>query len=321
MPSEQELCRTGPEASRWHITCFKGQRNKEEEDFMSEKQSQQKQPPQHQDRRPGIESEMTPQPKAEDREYRGSGKLRGKVALITGGDSGIGRAVAAFYAKEGADVAIAYLNEHGDAEKTKRMVEKEGRRCLTIAGDVGDESFCRQVVQQTVEQLGRLDILVNNAAEQHPQDSIEQISAEQLERTFRTNIFAMFFLTKAALAHLKQGSAIINTASVTAYRGSPQLLDYSSTKGAIVAFTRSLSMSLAEKGIRVNAVAPGPIWTPLIPSTFPEEKVASFGADVPMKRAGQPEEVAPSYVFLASDDSSYMSGQVMHINGGEVVNG
>jgi NAD(P)-dependent dehydrogenase (short-subunit alcohol dehydrogenase family) len=288
---------------------------------MFEKQLQQKQPPQHQNRQPGIESEMTPQPRAEDSSYKGSGKLSGKVALITGGDSGIGRAVAAFYAKEGADVAIVYLDEHGDAEKTKRMVEKEGRRCLTIAGDVGDEAFCQQAVQQVVEQFRRLDILVNNAAEQHPQQSIEKISAEQLERTFRTNIFAMFFLTKAALQHLKQGAAIINTASVTAYKGSPQLLDYSSTKGAIVAFTRSLSMSLVEKGIRVNAVAPGPIWTPLIPSTFPEDKVASFGADVPMKRAGQPEEVAPCYVFLASDDSSYMSGQVLHVNGGEVVNG
>jgi NAD(P)-dependent dehydrogenase (short-subunit alcohol dehydrogenase family) len=289
---------------------------------MSEKQSkEQKQPPQHQDRRPGIESEMRPQPKAEDRTYQGSGKLAGKVALITGGDSGIGRAVASFYAKEGADVAIVYLNEHDDAEKTRRMVEKEGRRALLIAGDIGDEAFCRQAVAQAVEELGRLDILVNNAAEQHPQESIADISAEQLERTFRTNIFAMFFLSKAALPHLQGGGCIINTTSVTAYRGSPQLLDYSSTKGAIVAFTRSLSMSLVEKGIRVNAVAPGPIWTPLIPSTFDEDKVASFGADVPMKRAGQPEEVAPSYVFLASDDASYMSGQVLHINGGEVVNG
>ena len=287
---------------------------------MSQGQSQQKQPPQHQERRPGIESEMTPRPKAEDREYRACGKLRGKVALITGGDSGIGRAVAVVFAKEGADVAIVYLNEHSDAEETRRMVEKEDRRCLLIAGDIGDESFCRQALEQTVKELGRLDILVNNAAEQHPQESIEKISAEQLERTFRTNIFAMFFLTKAALPHLKNGSAIINTASVTAYKGSPQLLDYSATKGAIVAFTRSLAQALVEKGIRVNAVAPGPIWTPLIPSTFPEEKVASFGADVPMKRAGQPEEVATCYVFLASDDSSYIAGQVLHPNGGEVVN-
>ena len=289
---------------------------------MSQDQSKQgQQPPQHQDQQPGRESQMRPKPRSEDATYRGSGKLRGRAALITGGDSGIGRAVAAFFAKEGADVAIVYLNEHEDAEKTKRMVEQEGARCLTIAGDIGDESFCQQAVQQAAEQFGRLDILVNNAAEQHPQESIEKIGAEQLERTFRTNIFAMFFMTKAALPHLKQGGAIINTASVTAYKGSPQLLDYSATKGAIVAFTRSLSMSLVEKGIRVNAVAPGPIWTPLIPSTFPEDKVASFGADVPMKRAGQPEEVAPSYVFLASDDSSYMSGQVLHVNGGEVVNG
>ncbi|PSB23040.1 NAD(P)-dependent oxidoreductase [filamentous cyanobacterium CCP2] len=283
-------------------------------------QTKELQPPQHQEQQPGRESEMTPRPKAEDSKYRGSGKLQGKVALITGGDSGIGRAVAIVYAKEGADVAIVYLNEHQDAEETKKLVEKEGQRCIIIAGDVGDETFCQQAVKQTVDQLGHLDILVNNAAEQHPQQSIEEISAEQLERTFRTNIFSMFFLTKAALPHLKEGSAIINTTSVTAYKGSPMLLDYSSTKGAIVAFTRSLSQSLVQKGIRVNGVAPGPIWTPLIPSTFPEEQVKSFGAQVPMQRAGQPEEVAPSYVFLASDDASYISGQILHPNGGEVVN-
>lgn len=283
-------------------------------------QTKELQPPQHQEQQPGRESEMTPRPKAEDSKYRGSGKLQSKVALITGGDSGIGRAVAIVYAKEGADVAIVYLNEHQDAEETKKLVEKEGQRCITIAGDVGDEKFCQQAVKQTVDQLGHLDILVNNAAEQHPQQSIEEISAEQLERTFRTNIFSMFFLTKAALPHLKEGSAIINTTSVTAYKGSPMLLDYSSTKGAIVAFTRSLSQSLVQKGIRVNGVAPGPIWTPLIPSTFPEEQVKSFGAQVPMQRAGQPEEVAPSYVFLASDDASYISGQILHPNGGEVVN-
>ena len=288
---------------------------------MAEGQQTQTMPPQHQDQQPGIEARMTPRPSAEDQQYRGSGKLREKVAIITGGDSGIGRAVAIMYAREGADVAVVYLNEHQDAEETKRLVENEGRRCHLIAGDVGDESFCRQAVQQAVQELGRLDILVNNAAEQHPQDSIEQVSAEQLERTFRTNIFAMFFMTKAALPHFKQGSAIVNTTSVTAYKGSPQLLDYSATKGAIVAFTRSLSQGLAEKGIRVNAVAPGPIWTPLIPSTFPEEKVKSFGADVPLQRPGQPEEVAPSYVFLASDDASYMTGQVLHPNGGSVVNG
>jgi NAD(P)-dependent dehydrogenase (short-subunit alcohol dehydrogenase family) len=284
-------------------------------------ENQRLQPPQQQDRQPGVESEMRPRPKAEDHAYKGCGKLNDKVALITGGDSGIGRAVAILYAKEGADVSIVYLNEHEDAEETRRQVEEEGRRCLLIAGDVGDEAFCREAVERTVNELGRLDILVNNAAEQHPQDSIEKISAEQLERTFRTNIFSFFFLTKAALRHLKEGAAIINTTSVTAYKGNPQLIDYSATKGAIVAFTRALSNSLVEKGIRVNGVAPGPIWTPLIPSTFPPEKVASFGANVPMKRAGQPEEVAPSYVFLASDDSSYISGQILHPNGGEVVNG
>jgi NAD(P)-dependent dehydrogenase (short-subunit alcohol dehydrogenase family) len=218
-------------------------------------------------------------------------------------------------------VAIVYLNEHGDAKETQALVRKEGRRCLTIDGDVGDPAFCRQAVEHAVSQLGRLDILVNNAAEQHPQESIEQISVEQLERTFRTNIFAQFFLTQAALPHLKPGSAIINTASVTAYKGSPKLLDYSATKGAIVAFTRSLSQALVEKGIRVNGVAPGPIWTPLIPSTVPPDKVAQFGADVPMKRAGQPEEVASCYVFLASEDSSYIAGQILHPNGGEIVNG
>jgi NAD(P)-dependent dehydrogenase (short-subunit alcohol dehydrogenase family) len=293
-----------------------------EREMKKDKQeNQQLQPPQQQDRQPGIESEMTPRPKAEDRAYKGCGKLKDKVALITGGDSGIGRAVAICYAKEGADVSIVYLNEHGDAEETRRQVEEEGRRCLLIAGDVGDEAFCGEAVERTVSELGRLDILVNNAAEQHPQDSIEKISAEQLERTFRTNIFSFFFLTKAALRHLKEGGAIINTTSVTAYKGNPQLIDYSSTKGAIVAFTRALSNSLVEKGIRVNGVAPGPIWTPLIPSTFPPEKVASFGANVPMKRAGQPDEVAPSYVFLASDDSSYISGQILHPNGGEIVNG
>jgi NAD(P)-dependent dehydrogenase (short-subunit alcohol dehydrogenase family) len=278
-------------------------------------------PPQTQDHQPGLESEMTPRPVAKDERRQSAGRLQDKVALITGGDSGIGRAVAILFAREGADVAISYLNEHGDAQETKRMVEQEGRRCITHAGDIGDEGFCQHLVQRTVQEFGRLEVVVNNAAEQHPQKSLTDISAEQLERTFRTNIFAMFFLTKAALPYLKQGAAIVNTTSVTAYRGSPQLLDYSSTKGAIVAFTRSLSINLAEKGIRVNAVAPGPIWTPLIPSTFPEEKVKSFGADVPLGRPGQPEEVAPAYVFLASDDGSYVTGQVIHVNGGEVVNG
>ncbi|MGA7732084.1 MAG: SDR family oxidoreductase [Chloroflexia bacterium] len=278
-------------------------------------------PPQHQVRQPGLESEMTPKPKAEKRDYKACGKLEGKVAIITGGDSGIGRAAAIAYAKEGADVAILYLNEHNDARDTAREVEQEGRTCLLIPGDIGDEAHCREAVKRTVKELGRLDILVNNAAEQHTKKSIEEITSEQLERTFRTNIFSFFYMTKAALPHLKKGSAIINTTSVTAYRGSPELLDYSATKGAIVAFTRSLSGQLAEKGIRVNGVAPGPIWTPLIPATMPPNKVAEFGSDVPMKRAGEPAELAPAYVYLASDDSSYMTGQILHINGGEIVNG
>jgi NAD(P)-dependent dehydrogenase (short-subunit alcohol dehydrogenase family) len=285
-----------------------------------EKENQNLQPPQHQEGH-GTESAMKPRPQSEKSEYKGSGKLQGRAALITGGDSGIGKAVAIAYAKEGADISIIYFSEDKDARETKREVESEGRKCLVIKGDVGDEQFCRDATRQTVEELGRLDILVNNAAEQTPQESISDITSEQLERTFRTNIFAMFYMTKAALKHLHKGSVIINTASVTAYKGSPQLLDYSATKGAIVAFTRSLSQSLIEKGIRVNGVAPGPIWTPLIPSTFPADKVASFGADVPMKRPGQPAEVAPCYVFLASDDSSYIAGQILHPNGGEVVNG
>lgn len=284
-------------------------------------EQQQTFPAQHQDRQPGLRSEMNPKPETEAPFYRGSGKLEGKVALITGGDSGIGRAVAILFAREGADVGILYKDEHKDAESTKQEVEQEERRCITIAGDVGDENFCRQAVEQVVQEFGHLDILVNNAAEQHPKESIEDISAEQLESTFKTNIFAHFYMVKAALKHLSEGSAIINTASVTAYQGSKHLLDYSATKGAIVAFTRSLSQMLAEKGIRVNAVAPGPIWTPLIPSTFSEDHVKTFGAQVPMKRAGQPEEVAPSYVFLASHDASYMTGQVLHPNGGTVING
>jgi NAD(P)-dependent dehydrogenase (short-subunit alcohol dehydrogenase family) len=278
-------------------------------------------PPQHQNQQPGIEELMKPLPVFEDRKYKAAGKLAGKTALITGGDSGIGRAVAVTYAKEGADVAIVYLNEHADAEETKRQVEQEGMRCILIPGDIGSEPFCIEAVERTVKELGKLDILVNNAAEQHPQQSLEQITAEQLERTFRTNIFSFFYLAKAALKHLRQGSAIINTASITAYQGSENLLDYSATKGAIVTFTRSLSQNLIKKGIRVNGVAPGPIWTPLIPSTFNDQQVSKFGADTPMKRAGQPEELAPSYVFLACDDSSYMTGQILHINGGTIVNG
>jgi len=289
--------------------------------MSQEKPPEVQHPPQQQARRPGLESAMTPRPKAEEPTYRASDKLKGKVALITGGDSGIGRAVAILFAKEGADVAISYLDEQTDAEETKRQVEQAGRKCLLIPGDIGAEAHCQQAVRRTIQEFGLLDILVNNAAEQHPQESIEGITAEQLERTFRTNIFAMFFLAKAALPYLKAGATIINTTSVTAYQGNPQLLDYSSTKGAIVAFTRALSQSLVEKGIRVNAVAPGPIWTPLIPSTFPPEKVATFGSDVPMRRAGQPEEVARCFLFLAADDSSYISGQVLHPNGGMVVNG
>lgn len=278
-------------------------------------------PAQHQNRQPGLEAAMDPQPIATSAKRSGSGKLRDKVAIITGGDSGIGRAVALAFAQEGANVAIVYLNEEEDAAETKRRVVQAGGECLTIAGDLGDEEFCKQVVEQTIVHYGKLDILVNNAAEQHPQPDIEHITAEQLERTFRTNIFAQFFMVKAALPHLNAGSAIINTTSVTAYAGSPKLLDYSATKGAILAFTRSLSQALIEKGIRVNGVAPGPIWTPLIPSTFPAEKVATFGSDTPMKRAGQPEEVASCFVFLASEDSSYMAGQILHPNGGEIVNG
>jgi NAD(P)-dependent dehydrogenase (short-subunit alcohol dehydrogenase family) len=279
------------------------------------------QPPQHQNRQPGREHKMKPRPKAEAEEHRGSGKLRNKTALITGGDSGIGRAIAIAFAKEGADVAVVYLEEHKDAKETKRLVEQHGKKCLLIDGDVGHEKFCRKAVKQTVDEFGKIDILINNAAEQHPQKSIERISKKQLERTFRTNIFSFFFLTKAAIRHLKKGSAIINTTSVTAYKGSPHLLDYSSTKGAITAFTRSLSQALAEKGIRVNGVAPGPIWTPLIPSTFPAKDVETFGSDVPLGRPGQPEEIAPSYVFLGSDDSAYMTGQILHPNGGTIVNG
>jgi NAD(P)-dependent dehydrogenase (short-subunit alcohol dehydrogenase family) len=285
---------------------------------MPEKQTKR---PQKQNQQPGIESEMTPRPAAEDVTHAGSGKLKDKVALITGGDSGIGRAVAIAFAKEGADVAIAYLNEHEDAEETRKLVEKHGRRCIAFAGDIGQESFCKELVAKTVQELGKLNVVVNNAAEQHDQDSLEKITGEQLERTFRTNIFSYFYVAREALKHLHEGDTIVNTTSVTAYRGSDHLIDYSSTKGAIVSFTRSLSKNLAQKKIRVNAVAPGPIWTPLIPATFPPDKVATFGKDVPLGRPGEPEEVAPCFVFLASDDSSYMTGQVLHPNGGELVNG
>ncbi|WP_138755692.1 SDR family oxidoreductase [Paenibacillus sinopodophylli] len=278
-------------------------------------------PPQHQSRQPGIEAEMNPLPIYESDTYKAAGKLKGKTAIITGGDSGIGRAVAVAYAKEGADVVIVYLNEHGDANKTKEVVEKAGVKCLLIAGDVGDEDFCKSVIDQTIKEFGKLDVLVNNAAEQHVQQNLEDITSEQLVATFRTNVFSMFYLTIVALPHLKASSSIINTASITAYRGNPTLIDYSATKGAIVSFTRALSVNIAEQGIRVNGVAPGPIWTPLIPATFDNQAVAEFGSDTPMKRPGQPHELAAAYVYLACDDSSYMTGQFLHINGGEVVNG
>lgn len=273
-------------------------------------------PAQHQERQPGFENEMEPRP-----DYLGnlagtSQRLPGKAALITGGDSGIGRAIAVAFAKEGADVAISYLDEHEDAKETKQLVEKEGRKCLLIDGDIGDEAFCKQVISQVIEEFGKLDVLVNNAAEQHVQESLKDITAEQLEKTFRTNVFSMFHLTKAALDHLKPGASIINTTSITAFRGEPSLIDYSSTKGAILAFTRALSGSLAKEGIRVNGVAPGPIWTPLIPASFPAEEVEGFGSSTPLGRPGQPDELAPGYVYLASDDSSYVTGQVLHINGG-----
>jgi NAD(P)-dependent dehydrogenase (short-subunit alcohol dehydrogenase family) len=283
-------------------------------------ESKQQVPAQKQEHQPGREQEMTPRPDYMPR-YPSSGRLKGKVALITGGDSGIGRAVAVLFAREGADIAIVYLEENEDARETAGAVEAEGRRCIALAGDIGEEGFCRRAVGRTVEELGRLDVLVNNAAEQHPQESITDITEEQLTRTFRTNVFGYFFMTKAALPHLKEGSAIVNTTSVTAYKGSSQLLDYSSTRGAIVAFTRSLAQALVKKGIRVNGVAPGPIWTPLIPASFDEERTSQHGSGAPMQRPGQPAEVATCHLFLACEDSSYMSGQVLHPNGGEVVNG
>ena len=277
-------------------------------------------PPQEQPE-PGKEGLMNPRPEYRGEDYKAAGKLEGKVAIITGGDSGIGRSVAVLYAREGADVAILYLDQHQDAEETRTVVEQYGRRCLTFTGDVADREVCRKVIDETLAAFGKLDIVVNNAAEQHPQEKLEDISEEQWEKTFRTNIFGMFQMTKAALPHLGEGASIINTTSVTAYKGSPQLLDYSATKGAITAFTRSLSMNLADRGIRVNGVAPGPIWTPLIPSTFDADEVAEFGSNTPMKRPGQPDEVAPAYVYLASSDAAYVSGQVIHVNGGTVVNG
>jgi NAD(P)-dependent dehydrogenase (short-subunit alcohol dehydrogenase family) len=275
----------------------------------------------HQDQEPGHESHLEPKPDWQPR-YRGSGRLKGKVALITGADSGIGRAVAALYAREGADVAIVYLCEHDDAAKTRAIVEKAGRRAITIAGDLGDKDFCDAAIEQTVRELGGLDILVNNAGEQHPDKDIRDITEDQLKRTFQTNIYAMFYLTQAARPHLRKGATIVNCTSVTMYKGSEDLLDYSATKGAITAFTRSLSQNLVKDGIRVNAVAPGPIWTPLNPmGGKPPEDMKHFGKNTPMGRPGQPNEVAPAFLFLACDDSSYMTGQVLHPNGGVIVNG
>lgn len=274
-------------------------------------------PAQQQEKQPGETAKMQPRPDVTPR-YRGADKLKGKVALITGGDSGIGQAVAVAFAREGADVAIVYLDEHNDARQTIRLVEAENKRCIAIAGDIAEEAFCQSAVEQTVKEFGHLEILVNNAAEQHMEEP-ETVSKDELERVFATNIFSFFYMTKESLPHLKQGSAIINSGSVVAYKGNPKLLTYAATKGAIITFTRSLAKTLVERGIRVNAVAPGPIWTPLIPSSYNQEKVESFGKDTPMKRAGQPNEVAPAYVYLASLDGSYVTGQVIHVNGGDVV--
>lgn len=280
------------------------------------------QPEQEQDRQPGFEDrEMDPEPIYDDPDYRGSGKLTDRVVLITGGDSGIGRAVAIAAAKEGANVAIAYLDEHEDAEATKKLVEEKGVSCALFAGDLADESHCQHVVKETVNTFGKLNCLINNAAEQHFAKDLRDISKDQLERTFQSNIFGPFHITKAALDHLEPGSNIVNSVSVVAYKGMPVLMDYASTKGALVAMTRSLSENLVADGIRVNGVAPGPIWTPLIPASFPEEQVAEFGTSSPMGRPGHPAELAPAYIFLASDDSSYVSGQVIHVNGGTIVNG
>lgn len=276
---------------------------------------------QHQNKHPGIESIMDPVPISEYANYNGSNLLKDKVAVITGGDSGIGRAVALAYAKEGADIAIIYLDEHDDARKTKKLIEDKGRKCIIKNVDIIDENFCFTAIKEIVEEFGKIDILINNAAQQYPQNSILDISKEQLEHTFKNNIFSMFYMTKAVLPHMKNGGAIINTSSVTAYAGREDLIDYSATKGAIVSFTRSLSLSLSKQNIRVNAVAPGPIWTSFITSSFDETKVQEFGKNVPMGRAGQPVELAYAYVYLGSFLSSYVSGEVIHINGGKIVNG
>ena len=282
--------------------------------------SEQKQPPQHQEQQPGDEHEMRPEPEFIRDSYKGTQKLLDKVAIITGGDSGIGRAVAVHYAREGADSVIVHLEEDKDAEDTKALVEAEGRRCLVLKGDVGEPAFCREVVQKTLDHFGKLNIVVNNAAEQYDWSDLTEIPDEQIMRTFQTNIFSHFYLTKAALPHLQKGDTIIETSSINAFKGNDTLIDYSATKGAIQGFMRSMAMSLMDRGIRVNAVAPGPVWTPLIPASFDDEKVASFGGQVPMKRAGQPSEMGPAYVYLASEESSYMTGQTLHLNGGVILN-
>ncbi|MCM1989793.1 SDR family oxidoreductase [Oceanirhabdus seepicola] len=278
-------------------------------------------PPQHQDRKPGIESVMNPRPIYDNEAYKHCGKLEGKVAIITGGDSGIGRAISVAYAKEGADVAIVYFDEHEDAEETKMLVEKEGKKCLLISGDIGEEEFCNSVIKKVIDKFSKIDILVNNAATHYEDTDINGISKEQLIKVFSTNVFSIFYLVKAAVDHMKPGSTIINNASVTAYKGNVDLLDYSSSKGAVVTLTRSLALAFADRKIRVNGVAPGPIWTPLIPSCFKEKDVAEFGTQTPLGRVGQPVEVAPAFVFLACNDSSYITGQMIHVNGGYIING
>ena len=276
-------------------------------------------PPQHQDRQPGIEAEMTPRPKDEARDYKAAGKFPGWAVLVTGGDSGIGKSTAIHFAKEGADVAIAYLDEHQDAERTKSLIEAEGRKCLLIAGDLGQESHSREAVEKTVKAFGRLDVVILNASEQHVQTKLEDISEEQLTKTFRSNIFSAVFVAKAAMPHLKEGASIIVTTSITAFRGSAKLIDYSATKGAQLGFIRALSQAVVDRKIRVNGVAPGPVWTPLIPASFDAKAVAEFGTDSPMGRPGQPDEIAPSFIFLASPENSAMTGQVLHPNMGEIV--